>query len=175
MRNRIVGKAVPIGRLIALVAIASALVQGCECRKVEQREAFRHADMVFRGRVTQIDHLRLVHEGDAVRVEAERNPPGVDDHTVVSFNVLTRWKGKMARGIKVYAVGRPSMCDGYRFEEGTEYVVYTRHMEPPWPELEKSAGGAIYEVGPCPLRVVRDGIGREVRALGRGRTGAGGR
>lgn len=136
-----------------------------------QREAFRHAAVVFRGRVSQINHLRFLPDGDSVRIEPELNPAAVNDHTLVSFDVITYWKGNIKRAVKVFATARPSMCDGYRFEPGKEYVIYARPMDPRWDAMEKFVEGAtIYEVADCPLRVVRDDVPREIRSLGRGRS-----
>jgi hypothetical protein len=159
--------------VIASIALSPGPAISCECAEMPQREAFQHAAVVFRGRVTQINHLRFVPDGDSVRVEIELSPPAVNDHTLVSFDVVTYWKGHIKRAIKVYATARPSMCDGYRFEQGKEYVVYTRPMDPSWAAIEKFVEGApIYEVADCPLRVIRDDVPREIRLLGRGRSPA---
>lgn len=157
--------------VVALGLVVPACVMGCECSESSQREAFGHAEAVFVGRVARIDHLRLVSEGPGrSRIELEESPPTRNDHTLVWIDARRQWKGNVSGRVAVYAVARPSMCDGYGFEEGKEYVVYTRVLGPEWDALNKFAGGrVVYEIGPCPLRVIKDDVRREVRVLGRGR------
>jgi len=156
--------------LIATFGFLPVIGIACECGELSQREAFRFAAVVVRGRVTKIEHFRFVKTADSLRIETEPMPPRVNDYTLVTLRVDTYWKGAPTRFLKIYAVARPSMCDGYRFEEGREYVVYVDPMIPEWEEVKSFAGGAlICEIGNCPHRVIAESLVEEARRLGRGR------
>ncbi len=146
----------------------------CECAEGTQREALRYAAVVFRGTVTNIEHLNPIvpREGrpaDAVKLVPI--PRNIDDHTLVTFRVRQGWKGRITPTIRVFAVARPSMCDGYRFQIKSEYVVYaSKNLNPDWDELQPfKDGGVIFDVAECPLRVRTDVLS-EVRRLGRAQT-----
>ena len=152
--------------LIAVFAVPFNLARGCSCIEATQKDAIRYAAVVFRGLAVNVQHLRI---GDGVITE-EMNPPSSDDNTLVTFEVTSYWKGSLKGIVKVYAMARPSMCDGYKFEQGREYIVYASQLDPKWPALNRFVHGAIvYEVPNCPLRVVRDNLRREELLLGRGR------
>src|SRR4051794_4523005 len=118
----------------------AAIAVGCECaNNFPQRESLRFAAVVFRGRVIQIEHLRFVFTQNSFQLEPELHPPKVDDHTLVTFAVKTYWKGAVTSVMKVYATARPSMCDGYRFTQGKEYIVYSNPTD--WAGLDQLAPG----------------------------------
>ena len=91
-------------------------------------EALKNAAVVFQGKGTLIDHLNPI-EPPATKtgsVKLGRIPRSNDDQTVVTFRATRAWKGPVKSEIKVFAIARPSMCDGFEFEDGKEYVVYAR-------------------------------------------------
>ena len=63
------------------------------------------------------------------------------------------------------------MCDGYKFKEDTEYVVYaTNSLNQNREELKRlSNGDLVYDVADCPLRVRTD-VTAEAGRLGSGRS-----
>src|SRR5260370_35975330 len=161
-------------RFAGATFVAAASIQSlaaCECAEPSKRQAFKDAVVVFRGKVTKIDHMNPIEwhgEGDGA-VKLASIPRATDDQTLVTFHVTTSWKGPVTPILKVYATARPSMCDGYKFNEDTEYVVYaTNNLSPNWEELKRfSNGDLVYEVGQCPLRVRTD-VAAEVGRLGPG-------
>lgn len=126
---------------------------------------------MFRGRVVRIDHMNPIEPSpsDDGPVKLTSIPRAIDDETLVTFRVTTSWKGPVTPILKVYATARPSMCDGYKFKEGTEYVVYaTKNLDQNWGELSRfSNGDLVYDIADCPLRVRTD-VDAEVGRLGPG-------
>jgi hypothetical protein len=160
-----------LGVAVAVFLPASAMA--CSCAEFSQREALHHATVVFRARAVRVDHLRVDASGELVRIEPEEKPRALKGPTIVTMDVATYWKGSVQRSARVHANAEPVMCDGYRFEEGKEYIVYAHMIDPHWWDLRKLVAGAtIYEVADCPLRVVRDDVQREAKLLGLGRSPA---
>jgi hypothetical protein len=117
-------------RYVCVVASIRSLA-ACECAELFKRQAFKYAAVVFRGRVTKIDHMNPIEppRGTDGAVKLASIPRSRDDHTLVTFQVTASWKGPVTRTLEIFATARPSMCDGYKFKEDTEYVVYaTRNL-----------------------------------------------
>jgi hypothetical protein len=147
----------------ASIVIGGSLVYGCECIELTVADAFKHAAVVFQGTVVQIDHLNPIQPPDAIDgqhgpVALVPMPRSVNDQTLVTFSVTTAWKGPVTEAMKVFAVARPSMCDGYRFQPKVEYIVYaSKNLDQNWKELQPFKKGAfVYDVADCPLRVRTD-------------------
>jgi hypothetical protein len=163
------GQRLPIA---VLAVMFSTRLLGCECAELRQQVAFKYAVVVFQGTVTHIDHLNPIDEQPKTgAVQGVPIPREVDDHTVATFRVTRAWKGPVKNGIKVYATARPSMCDGYKFKDGVEYVVYASlNLHPEWEELKPySQGATIYGIDDCPLRIRTDLNAESIR-LGRFRS-----
>lgn len=156
----------------AFVALSSPTLVACECAEVKFGDALKHAAIVFRGTVVRIDHLNPIQPTDDGNEKQNGGavaaiPRSVDDQTLVTFKVTAGWKGSVTAMMKVFAVARPSMCDGYRFRPNVEYVVYaSKNLNQNWEELQRFKQGAIiYDVADCPLRIRTD-VATEVRRLG---------
>lgn len=156
--------------LLTGAIVCSGYAWACECVDEPTEDAKQHAKAIFQGRVIHIEHLQFSTVNGAFRIETAQGARDLNDHTLVTFEVTRYWKGTIPLKVRVYATARPSMCDGYRFEQGREYILYTGPMTPGWPEMEQRAGvGTLYEVADCPGRIVRENIHREARWLGRWR------
>ena len=159
--------------IVAFAALQSPALYACECAEPEFRSALKYASVVFRGTVVQIDHLNPIQPPDAGNdkqdgVAPVAIPRDVDDQTLITFKVTAGWKGSVTETMKVFAVARPSMCDGYRFRQNVEYVVYaSTNLDQNWEALQPFKQAAfIYDVADCPLRIRTD-VATEVRRLGR--------
>ena len=159
--------------MVAFVALSSPTLYACECAEPKFGDSLKYAAVVFRGTVVRIDHLNPIQPPDAANdkqdaVALVAIPRNVDDQTLITFKVTAAWKGSVTETLKVFAVARPSMCDGYRFRPNVEYVVYaSKNLNQNWEELQSYKQGAfIYDVAECPLRIRTD-IAAEGRRLGR--------
>lgn len=92
----------------------SGVVHACSCvvpgPPAEELVKF---DAVFSGSVISIEHS---FDPDAAQL-------GPGDHTTVSFDVSSVWKGNVAPRIEVTTPPTGGSC-GFAFTEGEEYVVY---------------------------------------------------
>ena len=79
---------------------------------------------------------------------------------------IVRWPGSATETMRVFAVARPSMCDGYRFRANVEYVVYaSKNLNQSWEALQLYKQDAfIFDVAECPLRIRTD-VAKEVWRL----------
>lgn len=159
------------GSLILILAAGRLLA--CTCIEVPQKTALHSAVAVFQGKATKVEHMDMVEAFDPVSGKVEKRPPKVDDYTVVTFRVSKAWKGPVTSTMKVQATARPSMCSGFEFREGKEYIVYaTDDINQDWDKLRPFAERLhVYGIGNCPLRIRAD-ADRESRLLGRSRAPA---
>ena len=111
-------------RLCAPMALVSSPLLACSCAYPYQSDSVRLADAIFRGKVLSIRHLGSVARANSRAEKTELARPRVDDLQEVSFLIDAVWKGLVARRVKVNVTSRPSMCDGYEFTVGSEYVIY---------------------------------------------------
>ncbi len=169
-RTGTVKKASYVALLLALIGVQSAPIRACECSEIPQRTAYRRAAVVFRGKVVNIQHMNLVEVRNPKTGKPELQPPSLDDHTLVTFDVDGAWKGPVTPTMRVHATVHALMCTGYQFEQGREYVVYAVPLlNPNWKPLQQLVQGApVYDVPNCPLRVRTD-VQQESRLLGRSR------
>src|SRR5690242_1120123 len=125
---RVLGPAVRL-MIVAFVARSGPTLYACECAELKFGDALKYAAVVFRGTVVRIDHLNPIQPLDAGNdkqngIALVAIPRNVDDQALMTFKVTAAWKGSVTETMKVFAVARPSMCDGYRFRPNVEYVVY---------------------------------------------------
>jgi hypothetical protein len=142
-----------------------------ECVEVTQREAFRTAAIVVRGRVTRVENLRRFDPVDreSGKLALER----ASDPYVATLAVDQTWKGPLTSAIQVLAFGHPAIGTGFQFRVGSEFVVYALdevNQDTP-PSIRRFSGRSrVYGIGlGCVLRVRTDVVG-ESRVLGRGRS-----
>jgi hypothetical protein len=155
------------GRLLFLCMIPILGNVAADCVSVSQKEAFKHATVVFQGRVVDVRDIPVSDQGitpGKVPVIAV-DPSGPQLVTLMTERV---WKGPDSDKIMVFAFRHPPQGDGYSFKVGQEYVIYTLgNVATQWKPLQTaSMGGPVYDVGMCVLRV-RNDIAKELRLLGR--------
>ncbi len=135
--------------ILILASLPVPSLRACQCAETKLGKAFEHAAVVFRGRVIRIDHLKTIQpskSGDAKesQVALAAVPRGVDDHNLVTFRITAVWRGSAAETMRVFAVARPSMCDGYRFQLASEYVVYaSKNLDQNWEELSNGSKNGV--------------------------------
>jgi hypothetical protein len=161
----------PVAAVLAVLFVTR--IPACECGEGQPQHALKYAAIVFQGKVTEIDHLNPIDPPDSKPGDVRQVsiPRQINDHTVVTFRVTRAWRGPVTREIKVYATARPSMCDGYKFRDGVEYVVYASTNLYIESEERKrySQGATVYEISDCPLRIRTD-VTAEAKRLGLGRS-----
>lgn len=142
------------------------VIFGCECVEVPPASAFAGAAVVFSGRVQQVQHAVLVESVNPETGKGELRPPEQGDLTLVTFSVKNAWKGALGATVSVMATVHGTVCPGYRFEAGHDYVVYA--VDPlalnPARVRHLSKGARVFEVSDCPLRVRTD-VTAEARLL----------
>lgn len=141
-----------------------------ECVSSSQSEALQIADIVFRGKVVEIEDVEL---GPMNRDDKEGlvRPSAVSNLKAVTFLVDRAWKGAVAQSVTVIAFSRVSMGGAYQFVKNSEYVVYALDdVDQAWLRIRtQSSKHRVYSVGvSCPLRI-RNDIQRESVLLGKGR------
>ena len=157
---------------VAAGALLGPKLYACECAQAKLGDALKLASVVLRGTVVRIDHLNPIQPpqtgDDKQKVALVAIPRSADDQTLVTFKVTASWKEPVTESVKLFAVARPSMCDGYQFHLNTEYVVYaSKNLNQNWEDLKLFSQGAfVYDIAECPLRVRTD-VRAEVRRLGR--------
>lgn len=159
-----------LAALLGFVSIEGNWLSACECIEIPQRDAFKGALVIFRGKVKEIEHMTLLEALDPRTGKLEARPPLQDDHTIVTFDVDAGWKGPVTPIMKVHATVKGSVCPGYTFQEGKRYVVYAVDFpNPNWDKLRRLAKeAAVYDIPDCPLRVRTDVEG-ESKLLGKAR------
>lgn len=156
-----------VARSLILLATVASLVSASDCVAVSQHEAFRHATVVFLGKVISIEDIA----GALDKTGGEKVAPVRIDSSapqLVTFAATRLWKGPVTSVIRVLAFRHPPEGDGYTFRTGQEYVVYALGQTGQrWEPLRKLARAPVYDVGMCVLRIRTD-VARESRLLGRG-------
>lgn len=159
-----------IARYACLCAVlAHCPASGTECIEISQRQAARHASLIFQGRVTKVEDVGDVFEkSGGERVATLRVSDSAPQ--VVTFAVDQVWKGPVVATVRVFGFRHPTFGHGYTFVVGREYVVYTPGaVSSEWQPLRPfTTDGLLYEIGDCPLRVRTD-IATERRSLGKGK------
>lgn len=107
--------------LPALLAAGPAIPCGatsgfCRCIRAPSARALESSDAVFRGVVTQAEHL----------VPGPGNPPEPKPWRRASVRVVERWKGVPGDTVTIFQVGMPD-CSG-PFEKGGEYLIYANRQ-----------------------------------------------
>lgn len=158
--------------LCVVLLLASARQAECtDCLEATRRQAFKKADVVFRGVVTEIEDPVSVDPIDPLAHKVVLQPAVSGGPRVVTFRVSRGWKGSVTPTMKVLVFARPTRFDTYDFHAGVEYVVYgyASHEET-WELVGKVARGqTVYGIGVvCRLRVRAD-VAKESKALGKGR------
>ena len=115
-------------KLILLIAVSTmTTLAAMECGpEFSQRHAFRSAILVFRGKVVKIEDVGvppLEYVGGG-KVPMQ---PATDsgEPKLATFEVEQVWKGRTVVKIKMFGFMHPPEGDGYRFQLGNDYVVYS--------------------------------------------------
>ena len=158
------------GLIQALVLLCLPVGAGLssDCSQLTRAEAFRAADLVFRGRVAAVDEIMSeevddLHFGKVPVHHADSSQP-----YVVKILGNRTWKGPSLSTVLLFGLAQPPQGTGFHFRVGSEYIVYvTGPLEPSrqWGELRRASHNApVYEISTCPLRITTD-LSRESRAL----------
>jgi hypothetical protein len=97
--------------ILALLAAASSTAYSCSCADPTVREKFRTSDLVFVGRITDIQAA-----------------PSNSDMFVytVTLHVEKKWKGAAKSDVRVlWAYDRPGWCNDLPLAKGQRYLIYT--------------------------------------------------
>lgn len=158
----------PVRRTVLIVFTAIGPAFTTDCAQLSQKEALQQSQLVFRGKVTRIQDVGSVEE---------RNPQdkipvsrfGQGDPQLVDFHAERTWKGKAGKTVKIFVFRRPPLGDGYTFQPGKEYIVYSPgKINATWKPLVDLAGTEpVWELGACILRVRTD-VEQEVRVMEKG-------
>jgi hypothetical protein len=111
MAMRAFGLLSAIGTVV-IVAVAMKAATACSCNRLSVEEAYSQAEIVFEGKVIDIDGPRTYGQWPAGRV---------------TFAVLKVWKGHVPPGLKMPAVPSGSGCLGFysnHLKKGSELLVY---------------------------------------------------
>jgi len=159
---------VPFITVYIFLSLASMSCIGSECLEISRREAFRTADVVFRGTVNHIEHLESVETAASDKDNIPLRSVDPADPQLVSFTVSKAWKGPVTKTMRVFVWGRPSLGSGYQFRVGVDYVVYAqKENTDKWPSIVKAGRGSpVYGLGICPMRIRAD-ANKESQALGK--------
>ncbi len=167
---------------LLLNAVAAAFVlatatpaNACSCHRIPPPEALQSSVVVFHGVAIEIEHLHILKAPDPATGEARSWIPELNDLVVVTLEVDEYWKGPVTPLMKVYSVARASMCDGYEFSAGKQYLVYAvgppvaGHTGPEGQEvLSRFGKEPVYEISVCPGPILPGGLELARTVLGIG-------
>lgn len=161
------------GTFVFLMLAIAGVVMANDCVEATQRESFRAAALVFRGRVSRIDDLAAVpSSSDNQMGKAPLEPSISSDPKLITFSVERVWKGKVGKIVQTFVLEHPPMGTGYQFRLGSEYVVYAlNEIGQKWqPARQTRRRQRIYDIGiTCTLRVRTD-VSKESHLLGLGKS-----
>lgn len=101
--------------LFILLYICSTIVAiACDKQQLTPSEAFKDADIVFRGK---IENLRYLDNPKTSKAEPR---------VIVTFTVLESWKGTVDTTITIHTTHNKFSCNGFVFQTSKEYLVYSR-------------------------------------------------
>ena len=131
-----------------------AAAEACSCGTPPTPErALREADLVFRGRVTNITPV----------LQSGSTTESSSDPMVVEFEVNRVWKGAGKARVSLWTARSEESC-GYPFEVGREYFVYSTQG------LRKPADNVpTLTTGLCTRTALIEGAEEDVTALGEGK------
>lgn len=147
------------GVLLVLVS-AGTTALAAECVSISQREAFRSAAFVFRGKVLKVEDVSsdLPEDQAPGKVPVHRADPS--DPYLVTFVVDRVWRGPTAKTVLIFGFRHPDQGTGYHFRPGVEYVVYVVdevRADQQFDQLRRlSKGASVYDIGFCLLRIRTD-------------------
>lgn len=96
-----------------LLIICAPLATACDKPVLAPATAFESADVVFRGK---IENLRYLDNPEQTKLEPK---------IIVTFLVSEVWKGKAEKNTIIHTTHNKSTCNGYVFQSGKEYLVYS--------------------------------------------------
>jgi hypothetical protein len=145
--------------LTALAALGCSLLitalHATDCVEISQKDAFRAASIVFRGKVVRVeDATEEVNPVDVVSGKLVLQRSGAGGTRIVTFAVSRTWKGSPNSEMQLLTLERPAM-----FVVGVEYIVYgLDEVNQQWAKIRRfSERSKVYGIGfPCVLRVRTD-------------------
>jgi hypothetical protein len=98
-------------RALLLIVLASCQLPACTCFDAPWKRQFSEATFIFRGVAKSIERL-------------PERPGMTRARYKVSFTVLESWKGSPKEPISVYYMAPGTDCQGDKFSEGAEYLMF---------------------------------------------------
>lgn len=156
-----------VAYLILCVSLGATLVSASDCIAVSQRDAFRHATLVFQGKVLNIEDVGVI----ADKAPDEKTAPlrlDLNGPQIVTLVAIRAWKGPVTGVVRIFGFRHPPQGDSYTFSLGKEYIIYTLgEVGEHWAPLRQISGDLpIYDIGMCILRIRTD-LANESRLLGK--------
>lgn len=152
--------------LTFLISYYAPVVMASECLAAPQKQAFRAAALVFRGRVLRVeDTTPATISNEPGKVALQPSEPS--GPRVVTLRVSRIWKGPAASTIQLFVLEHPPLGTGFQFHVGSEYVIYALdQVDQDWAEIRPfSKKSRVYDIGvSCTLRV-RSDVANESRLL----------
>ena len=101
--------------LLVFILTSSHVAYACHKAHLNPREAFKEADIIFRGKVENLRYL------DAP------NKTKTEPRIIVTFRTSEIWKGTADNTLTLHTTHNKSTCNGYIFKVGEEYLVYSHY------------------------------------------------
>jgi len=100
--------------LFTIISTFSLPAFSCGKATFQPPEALKKSDIVFRGKVTNLQYL----DDPAQEVPEPK--------IIVTFNVSKLWKGSSEKTLVIHTTHNKTTCNGYAFNAGEEYPVYAK-------------------------------------------------
>ncbi|PCJ32934.1 MAG: hypothetical protein COA90_01490 [Gammaproteobacteria bacterium] len=102
--------------LFLISTFSYSAIAACDKAVLQPSEAFTQADIVFHGKVANLQYLD----------DPEQLVP--EPRIMVTFEVYEQWKGQLSKEQTIiHTTHNKSSCNGYAFKAGEEYLVYSRY------------------------------------------------
>jgi hypothetical protein len=155
--------------VMPMVFSGGGVMMGQECVEASQREAFRAAAIVFRGRILRIEDA--TSSGDVIAHQKGTVPYALSEAgspKIVTLAVDRVWKGTSGATIHLFVLEHPPFGAGFQFHVGSAYVIYAHDELDPSTRPPRS-GSKLYNIAVSCTPRVRSDVETESRLLGKGK------
>jgi hypothetical protein len=99
-----------------IISLSATTFEAIACGKeiLSGKNALDAASMVFQGKVENLQYLDPPEQTD------------LEPRIIVTFSVKKLFKGEVGKQVIIHTTHNKSSCNGYVFEAGKEYLVYTK-------------------------------------------------
>jgi len=98
--------------LLFLLVTFNLHVYACDTNEISPEEAFKSADLVFSGKITNLKYLDDVEQTK------------VEPRIIVTFKTEQFWKGQKQKEVMLHTTHNKGSCNGFVFDSGEKYLVY---------------------------------------------------